>query len=84
MEQRTFEGTWEEILLHASELIGQRVKLTVLSNVDFSLRNKTTLDQVLKNRVGRVHFQPSNLSERTGEAFANLLADKYKSSGLSQ
>jgi hypothetical protein len=31
MEQRTFEGTWEEILLHSSELVGRRVRLTVLT-----------------------------------------------------
>ncbi len=84
MEQRTFEGTWEEILLHEPELIGRRVKLTVLANQDASLQNTTALDQVLKGRVGRVHFQPSNLSERTGEAFADLLEDQYKSLRLSQ
>ena len=29
MEQRSFEGTWEEILRYAPELVGQRVRLTV-------------------------------------------------------
>jgi hypothetical protein len=84
MEQRTFEGTWEEILLYASELAGRRVKLTVLPNKNLSSQSTTTLDQVLKDRVGRVYFQPSNLSERTGEAFAELLVEKHKSLGLSQ
>ena len=32
MEQRTFEGTWEEIILNASEFAGRRVKLTVLTD----------------------------------------------------
>jgi hypothetical protein len=27
------------------------------------------LGKLLQGRVGQVHFQPSNLSERTGEAF---------------
>jgi hypothetical protein len=31
METTTLEGTWEEILLHAPQLAGQRVKLTILS-----------------------------------------------------
>jgi hypothetical protein len=31
MEQRTLEGTWEEILRYSPELVGLRVRLTVLS-----------------------------------------------------
>jgi hypothetical protein len=83
MEQPTFEGTWEEILLHSSELAGQRVRLTVLTN-EVSSQTTNTLDKLLLGRVGRVNFQPSNLSERTGEAFAELLEAEYNSSGLSQ
>lgn len=77
MEQRTIEGTWEEILLHAPELAGQRVRLTVLSNENSNPRNSVTLDQTLKGRVGRIQFQPSDLSTRTKEAFTDLMADKY-------
>ena len=32
MEQQVLEGTWEEIALHAEELKGQRVRLTVLGD----------------------------------------------------
>jgi len=84
MEQCTFEGTWEEILLHASELIGRRVKLTVLPSENLQSKNEVTLNQVLEGRVGRIQFQPPNLSDQTGEAFTQLLADKYESSRLSQ
>jgi hypothetical protein len=31
MEAITLEGTWEEILQHAPQLAGQRVKVTILS-----------------------------------------------------
>lgn len=65
MEQRIFEGTWEEILLHAPELIGRRVRLTLLSNENSKPQNVVTLDQILKGKVGRVQFQPSDLSTRT-------------------
>lgn len=84
MEQRSFEGTWEEILLHAPELIGRRVRLTVLSNENSKPQNQVTLDQLLKGRIGRVQFQPSDLSTRTKEAFADLLVNKYKRPGLGQ
>ncbi len=77
MEQRTIEGTWEEILLHAPELAGQRVRLTVLSNENSNPQNLVTLEQTLKGRVRRIQFQPSDLSTRTKEAFTDLIADKY-------
>ncbi len=84
VEQRTLEGTWEEILLYAPELIGRRVKLTVLSSEDIKSQQPVTLDQTLKGRVGRIRFQPSSLSARTKAAFADILADKYKLPRLGQ
>lgn len=84
MEQQTIEGTWEEILQHSAELAGQRVRLTILPHKSFSNSPTTeTLEQRLKGRVGRVNFQPSNLSERVGEAFTELL-DAKDSSALNQ
>ena len=73
MEQQTIEGTWEEILEHNAELAGQRVRLTILPDKSANYSATETLDQKLKGRVGRVHFQPSNLSKRVGEVFTSLL-----------
>ena len=73
MEQQTLEGTWEEILQHSAELAGQRVRVTVLPDPTSNSSTTLTLDQKLKGRVGRVNFQPSDLSERVGEAFTELL-----------
>ena len=84
MEQRSFEGTWEEILRYAPELVGRRVRLTVLSNESSKHQNGATLDQALKGRVGRVQFQPANLSTRTKEAFTDLLIEKYRLPELGQ
>ncbi len=84
MEQHSFEGTWEEILRYAPELVGRRVRLTVLSGESSKSQNGTTLDQVLKGRVGRVQFQPANLSTRTREAFTDLLAEKHRLPRLGQ
>ena len=83
MEQQTLEGTWEEILQHSAELAGQRVRLTILSEQTSKLPAKQTLDQKLKGRVGRVNFQPSDLSERVGEVFTDIL-DTEDSSALNQ
>jgi hypothetical protein len=84
MEQRSFEGTWEEILHHAPEFAGQRVRLTLLSNENPKSQEGATLDQLLEGRVGRVQFQPSNLSTHTKEAFADLMANKYELPGSEQ
>ena len=78
MQQQTIEGTWEEILQHSAELTGQRVRLTVLPDKSANSSTTETLDQKLKGRVGRVNFQPSDLSERVGEAFTELLDVKDK------
>jgi hypothetical protein len=79
MEQQTLEGTWEEILQHSAELAGQRVRLTILTHQSSNSATIPTLEQKLKGRVGRVNFQPSNLSERIGEAFTELLDTKDRS-----
>ncbi|RPH86382.1 MAG: hypothetical protein EHM73_13995 [Chroococcales cyanobacterium metabat2.561] len=76
MEQNTLEGTWEEILQHSAKLAGQRVRLTILSNQSSNSSTPETLDQKLKGRVGRVYFQPSDLSERVEQVFTNILDDK--------
>jgi len=34
VEQPILEGTWQEILLHPPELVGRRVKLTVLLAIE--------------------------------------------------
>jgi hypothetical protein len=84
MDQHSLEGTWEEVLCYAPELVGRRVRLTVLSNESLKPQNGATLDQILKGRVGRVQFQPSNLSTCTKEAFTDLLVEKYRLLGLGQ
>ncbi len=76
MEQQTLEETWEEILQHSAELVGQRVRLTILPHQSSKSSPKQTLEQKLKGRVGRVNFQPSDLSERVEESFTELLDTK--------
>lgn len=74
MQNQILEGTWEEILRYAPQLSGQNVRLTILPQT-----SKTTLslDQLLKNRVGEVSFEPIDLSDRTHATYAALLAQKH-------
>jgi hypothetical protein len=74
MLNQTIEGTWEEILQYATQLSGQQVRLTILTPAA-----PATLDQLLTDRVGTVSFEPSNLSERTHDAYVDLLTQKHSS-----
>ena len=74
MQNQILEGTWEEILRYAPQLTGQNVRLTILPQ---SSINPVSLDQLLKNRVGEVSFEPTDLSDCTHETYAALLAQKH-------
>ena len=74
METQTIEGTWEEILQHSPELSGQRVRVTILSS---TLKPPLKLDELLRDRIGVVSFQPDDLSDRTHSAYSEALQLKY-------
>ncbi len=71
MQNQTLEGTWEEILRYAPQLSGQNVRLTILPKPSTTT---LSLDQLLKNRVGEVSFEPTDLSDRTYETYVALIA----------
>jgi len=77
---REIEGTWEEILSHAEELAGHRVKLIVLDEPQAPTPNPDAgnLYERLKDRVGQVSFAvPQDLSQRTGYYFGKALQEKH-------
>ena len=84
MTLQTFEGTWEEILARASELTGKRVRLTILKDESRDFPPTQSLEQLLQGKVGRVNFQPSNLSECNSEIFTDLLVEKYEDRKLDE
>jgi hypothetical protein len=47
MEQDTYEATWEEVVSHAAELAGRRVRVTILGGPPES----PTLDRALANLI---------------------------------
>ena len=74
MQNQILEGTWEEILRYAPQLSGHNVRLTILPQ---PTTTTVSLAQLLKNRVGEVSFEPTDLSDRTHETYATLLAQKH-------
>ena len=86
MEQQIYEGTWEEIntqlAAHQEELRRyRRVRLIVVPQEGpMETQNETkqqTLAERFAGRIGRLSFEPADLSERTKEAYAELLAKEY-------
>lgn len=79
MTQPIYEGTWEEIVSHASELKDRRVRLTVLEPI--TDEDKTALDyslaEALKGKVGIIEEASPELSTHTGGKFAELMQEKY-------
>ena len=83
MAQQTYEGTWEEIVVHAAQLVGKRVKLIVLDEISESRESLPTrsLAETLKGKVGIVDGASPNLSENTGKKFADIVAEKHRKQG---
>ncbi len=79
MTQPIYEGTWEEIASHASELSGRRVRLTVLDQIPDEVRTPPcySLAEALKGKVGIIDGASPDLSSHTGDKFAELMQEKY-------
>ena len=77
MKQAIYEGTWEEIASHASELTGRRVRLTV----EVRTPPCYSLAEALKGKVGIIDEASLDLSNNTGQKFAELMQEKYSQRG---
>lgn len=81
MKQTNYEGTWEEILTHTSELKGKKVKLTVIDDTEQhqTKAESKSLSEVLKGKIGIIEGASPELSQNTGQQYLNLLLDKHRS-----
>ena len=73
MTQTNYEGTWEEILTHTSELRGKKVKLTVIDDTEqpqIKVESKS-LSEVLKGKIGIIEGASPELSQNTGQQYLN-------------
>ena len=78
---REIEGTWEEILSHAEELAGHRIKVIVLDELQSPSSNPDTnnLYERLKDKIGQVSFPVlQDLSRRTGYYYGKALEEKNR------
>ena len=82
MEERTFEGTWEEITRRSSELAGRKVRITVLNEPV----SPVTLDQALAHLIADaerlVGTLPPVPPSPTADAWSEGVIEKYRRQGF--
>jgi hypothetical protein len=82
MEQKTFEGKWEDVARRGAELAGRRVRVTVLAEFEPT----KMLDSTLADLIGEAErlsgkFPPSPGPEPT-DYWAEGVAAKYRRQGF--
>lgn len=82
MIQRTIEGTWEEIALHGGELVGRRVRVTILDEPD----PRGTLDKALAHLISSAEALSGSLanieSSHATDAWSVSVDEKYRRQGF--
>lgn len=68
MEQKTIEGTWEEVARRADELAGHRVRITVLDDIAFPKPSNGASSPVSNPIMGMFSDAPDLLDEVVEEA----------------
>lgn len=81
MAYQELEGTWEEILAHAPELAGHRLRVTVLESLETEQTEtkRPSLAETLRGKIGILDGASPDLSQKTGEKFTSLMEEKYSS-----
>ncbi len=82
MEQRTFEGTWEEIARRGSELAGRKVRIPVLNEP----ASPVMLDQALTHLIAEaerlVGTLPPLPPSPAADAWSEDVVEKYRRQGF--
>lgn len=68
MTTQVLEGTWEEITLHAKNLVGRKVRLLVLEDEVFPKPNQKALDVMQK-----VQKKQKNMRFTTGKKAVDIV-----------
>lgn len=72
---QSIEGTWDELLQHAAEFQGKKLRLTVVADEQPEPQN---LADFLGDFIGCIDGSEENFSEDTGEKFSAYLVEKHK------
>ncbi|MDR3621043.1 MAG: hypothetical protein P4L85_16955 [Paludisphaera borealis] len=82
MKQRTLEGIWEEIVLQGGELVGRRVRVTVLDEPV----SRVTLDKALAHLISSAESLSGTLpkidSSNATDTWSDSVDEKYRHQGF--
>ena len=70
MTYHSVEGTWDEVMAHANEFIGHRVRVTV---IDDKKNTSKSLAEMLKGKTGTVSLNAPSPASKIGKTFTDLL-----------
>lgn len=82
MEQKTLEGTWEEISLHASEFLGRKVRLVVLDEPTPTVTLDKALAHLISDAEQLVGPLPVNESSPSLDAWSEAVEEKFRKQGF--
>lgn len=70
MATQVFEGTWEEITKHAQDLVGRRVRVTILDEEPAAKPNEGMLEALRK-----IEERHKNMPESPGEDTLKMIRE---------
>lgn len=79
--EREIEGTWEEILSHADELAGHRVKVIVLDEPPSGQQQEFSPD-IVADLIGSFDSRQHSHPPREKTAFEEILSEKMAKQGI--
>jgi hypothetical protein len=82
MEQRTFEGTWEEVTRRSSELVGRKVRVTVLDEPPSPAMLDGALAHLISEAEHLVGTLPPASPETPADAWSEGVIEKYRRQGF--
>ena len=82
MEQRTFEGTWEEITRRSSELAGHKVRITVLNEPVSPGMLDRALAHLIADAEHLVATLPPVPPSPAADAWSEGVIEKYRRQGF--
>ena len=74
MTYHSIEGTWDEVIAHADEFVGHRVRVTILDEED---NKQKSLAELLRGKTGTVSFDAPPARE-AGKTFTDILVEKHE------
>jgi hypothetical protein len=83
MNLQTYEGNWEDLLRHAAELAGKRVRITVLEVAGSPSRLDQALADLIAEAEQRARAVPGGHADVTSaKSWGEFVIEKYRRQGF--